>query len=705
MKKLSFTFGFILASLIYAHTQVLNPVHWKFSSKHIANNEYELIFNATIDKGWHMYGLNIPENGPIPTSFYFIDIPDINFSSKITPQKKPKIKYDPTFEMDVELFSDQITFTRRVKVPAGKKISVEGSLEFMACDDSRCLPPKEVEFTFELGSKSVQVSEAKSKQLDKQNAEGEKLPALQTKTADTSFDRAQKFVSINNSKPDTAVDEYSTIKTTGTLNEEQSMGDISLLKLFFLAFLAGFAAVITPCVYPVIPLTVSFFMRDTSRGKAIANGLMFGLSIILIYTLIGFLVGVSRVDLVHLISSHWLPNLILFLIFLTLAFSFFGMFEITLPGSLSNKIDQQADKGGFLGPFFMALATVVISFSCIIGFMGSILAGALRGNIVEPTIAMFGFSISFALPFTVLAIFPGLLKSMPKSGGWLNEVKVVFAFILLLFSLVFLGNLRIGFLTREVMLSIIIILFFLLGLYLLGKIRFTHDSPVTSISLLRLMLVIASFSFSLYLITGLFGAPLKSISPFLPMKSSLKNIPMVNRLEVSTRAVGNYTIESVICDENPKYSDILALPLGLKGYFDYEEALNCAWQLNKPVLLDFAGHSCKNCKKMYAEVWSDPQVLTKLKNEFIVAILYTDDRTKLPEEEWITSSIDGKIKNTIGKKFSDLQITKFNSNALPLYAIVNSNGQILTTEKYYTYSPNIEHFLEFLDEGIKNANK
>ena len=699
MKKVVILSVFFFFAPSFSFGQVLNPVTWKFTSEQIQQNVYELSLTATIDKGWHIYGLHIPENGPVPTSFVFPAAPEIKYLDEITPEKAPEKKYDPTFEMDVELFSEQITFTRRVKIFSERVITIDGIVEYMACDDARCLPPKEVDFSFTLGE-----------EMEQKEPETTETSLNTKKTAPVAFETRPIGITSNSSSVN-GTDTASVSEPTDTvvLNNSSTEKNVptpekngrSLVRLFLLALLAGLGALLTPCVYPIIPLTVSFFMRDVSRSKAISNGLIFGFSIIVIYTLVGLLVGVLKIDLVRLISSHWLPNIIFFLIFIALAVSFFGVFEITLPGSLSNKIDRQADKGGFLGPFFMALATVIISFSCTGPIVGVVLGSALQGEIVQPVVGMLGFSISFALPFTLLALFPGFLKKLPKSGGWLNSVKVFFAFILLAFSLVFLGNLQAGFITREVVLSLSVAIFYLLGLYLMGKIKFSHDSPVESISVPRLLLTIASFGFALYLFTGLFGAPLKSISPFLPPPSN-QNVSFIQQTPVSDKSLSSTS--TMVCDENPKYSDILELPLGLKGYFDYEEALACAKQLNKPVLLDFAGHSCKNCKKMYAEVWSDPRVLQKLKTDFVIAVLYTDNRTKLPESDWITSSIDGKIKNTIGKKFNDLQITMFGSNALPLYAIVDAQGNVLTSEEYYTYSPDVEAFLEFLDDALEQES-
>lgn len=698
MKKIIAGIGFLIFSVLIARGQVLNPVSWNFASKRVGSNVFELRFDATIENGWHMYGLNIPENGPVATSFHFNENPDVQFQGKVEPEKKPEVQFDPTFEMNLELFSHQISFIQKVKVLVTKKIPVKGTLEFMVCDDTRCLPPKDVDFEFTLEPEPKQVTENIPKQKEALAAITVEQSAKLTKEKETLQDTPLKQTSTGDTLSGASDNNNIGVQSTDNTDNE-SKANTSLLRLFFLALLAGFAASITPCVYPIIPLTVAFFTRDVSRRKAILNGLIFGISIILIYTLFGLLVGIWKID-IRLLSSHWLPNIIFFLIFVALALSFFGVFELTLPGKLSNKIDQKADKGGFLGPFFMALATVLLSFSCTGPIVGVLLVSALQGQLVEPVVGMFGFSISFALPFTLLAIFPSFINKLPKSGGWLNTVKIFFAFFLLQFSLVFIGNLGLPFITREVILSLSIVMLFLLGMNIIGKLRFDHDTPLETVSVTRLFIAIIIFSIALYFTTGLFGAPLKGISPFLPEKSSLTSMITSSPPQSSVLDSTTSYKSTGICDEHPKYSGILELPLDLKGYFDYDEALACAGKLNKPVLLDFAGHSCKNCKKMYAEVWSDPRVLNMLKTKFVVAALYTDDRTKLPEKDWITSTIDGKVKNTIGKKFNDLQITKFNSNALPLYAIVDENGKVLTSVNYYTYSPDIENFLKFLKEGL-----
>lgn len=677
MKRLFFLLLLIPNFYIFSFAQVISPVKWEFSTKKINDTSVELKFIAKIDKGWHMYGMNIPPDGPVATSFTFENESELSFIDKIHPLQKPEVKFDSTFEMKVELFDNKAEFIRNIKIIPGKKFEVKGSVTFMSCDDSRCLPPKDENFQFIIdGTETTET-------------------ARETETQTSIEDDAQK-------EPNSSVTIASDINTPSEPEQpiNESKKKLSLLEIILKALAGGFLAVITPCVYPIIPLTVSFFMRETNRRKAIANAIFFGGSIIFIYTMIGFITGLTRFDLAYWIKTQQLPNIIFFVLFMVLAASFFGAFELVLPSKITNKIDQRADKGGFLGPFFIALATVFVSFSCVGPIAGVILGDALRGEIITPVIGMFAFSLAFALPFTLLAIFPGFMKKMPKSGGWLNSVKVFFAFILLAFSLVFVTNLRLSFITRDVVLAIEIVIFILLGLYFMGKIKFAHDSDVPYVSVTRLLFAIASFSFAVYMVPGLFGAPLKAISPFLPAKEEMA-FDLTKNTGASVIALSN---EQSICSDTVKYSG-LHMPLGLRGYFDYDEALKCAKELQKPVLLDFAGHSCKNCKKMYAEVWSDPKVLKLLNENFVIAVLYTDDNTELAKEDMIVSAIDNQLKNTIGKKFNNLQIEKFNTNTLPLYAIVNADGQVITKKPYHEYSPDIDSFIEFLKDGIGNSKK
>jgi thiol:disulfide interchange protein DsbD len=473
-----------------------------------------------------------------------------------------------------------------------------------------------------------------------------------------------------------------------------------------ISFVAGLAALLTPCVFPMIPMTVTFFMREgRKRIKGIMIGLVFGLSIILIYTSIGFIVSLTSVgpNAANVVSTHWIPNLIFFLLFILFAASFLGMFEMVLPGKWANTSDRQADKGGYIGAFFMAFTLVLVSFSCTGPIVGALLVQSAGGLAMKPIIGMFGFSLAFALPFTLLSIFPSWLSGLPKSGSWLNSIKVVLGFIVLAFSFKFLSTIdqtyHLGILGRDVFLAIWIVIFSMLGFYLLGKLKFANDSDLSHISVPRLFLSIITFSFVVYLIPGLFGAPLKGMASLIP--------PMTDESFVLNQP-GDVTSDNQESDKitstgncgPAKYSDFLQLPYDLQGYFDYEEGIFCAKQLGKPVLLDFKGHSCSTCKVMEAKVWSNPKVLKRLRQNFVIVALYVDDKTKLPENEWITSDSDRTMKKTIGKKNLDFQITHFNTNTLPYYVIIDHNGKPLT--KPMGYELDVRKFIDFLDEGVKN---
>jgi thiol:disulfide interchange protein DsbD len=452
----------------------------------------------------------------------------------------------------------------------------------------------------------------------------------------------------------------------------------SLWGFFWLAFGLGLLALLTPCVFPMIPMTVSFFMQGSeSKTRGIFRGLIFGISIMAIYTLLGVIVSVSNVgpNAANALSTHWIPNLIFFALFIVFAFSFFGMFELVLPSSWSNKTDSQVDKGGLGGVFFLALTTVLVSFSCTGPIVGALLVEAAGGLALKPILGMFGFGLAFAIPFTLFAIFPSWLKGLPKSGGWLNSVKVVLGFIVLAFSMKFLLALDPSnkILTRELYLAVWIVLFSMLGMYFLGKIKFSHDSDLPHVSVPRLLLSIASFTFVVYLFLGLFGYELKTISPLLPSKSP-------NGLDLTQRAV--YSGAPMVAADRDqectpvKYADMFHMPFGLQGFYDLEEGLACAKASGKKVLIDFKGHFCSNCKRMEAAVWSDPQVLEVLRGDFVIVALYTDDRTKLPEPEWYISKVDGKEKKTIGQQNIDFEIENFQTNTIPLYVIMDADGNV-----------------------------
>jgi thiol:disulfide interchange protein len=675
-------FLFIVAAfslLNLANPQVIKPVKWTFSVKNAGNDQLDLVFRATIKAPWHMYGINIPENGPIPFSINFEEPSGFSVTGKPTQFPKPDIVDDKVFNMKLELHNKEVTFTQRIKKLSTDSILIKGTLEYMTCSDMQCIPGDQ-DFTFRLsGSGTKETALTKTVPADSSSAAGKPKKFI---TTDTAVNQPKGAV--------TAAQTPGTSQNTSTVPDHKSLWAVLLV-----AMLAGLGGLLTPCVYPMIPMTVSYFLRGTkSRTSAILQALVFGLSIVFIYTLIGVLVAIFKnPNAVNNVTTHWATNTVFFLLFIALSASFFGMFEIILPSGLANKVDHQADKGGYTGAFFMALAMAILSFSCTGPIVAGLLIKASQGQVLEPVIGMAGFSLIFALPFTLFAIFPSWLKKLPKSGSWLNSVKIFFAFIMLAFSIYFLGKIdqsyHLNILNRPVYLSLWIVIFSMMGLYFLGKIRFEHDSENNGLKFPGLLLSIASFAFALTLFTGLFGAELKGLSTVLP--PPLKTIAATAPASVKT--------SGSLCGI-PKYSEILDFPNGLQGYFDYDEALACARIQNKPVLIDFGGNTCSNCKKMYAEVWSDPRVMELLSTRFVLADLLTDERTPLAEKEWYESPANGKLIKTLGKKNQDLQVRQFSSNALPLYIIVNADGKELTAGRY-TYDPDIEKFIRWLEEGLK----
>ncbi|OFY57827.1 MAG: hypothetical protein A2X04_01340 [Bacteroidetes bacterium GWF2_41_9] len=458
-------------------------------------------------------------------------------------------------------------------------------------------------------------------------------------------------------------------------------------------------------------MTVAFFSQGTgNKGQSVIKALIFGISIVLIYSSLGVVVSLTSAGagFANALSTHWIPNTIFFALFVIFATSFFGAFEIVLPNKWASGADSKADQGGMLAAFFMGLTTVIVSFSCTGPIVGALLVEAATGDVLRPTIGMVGFGLAFALPFTIFALFPSVMSKMPKSGGWLNSIKVVLGFIMLAFSMKFIMTVdsvyNLGLLSRDLFLAIWIVIFSLMGLNLMGKIKFSHDSDLPNIGTFRLFLIIAIFSFVVYMVPGLFGAPLKALSSFLPSQSkSQLNLPLIISQNRGEGAFVSQQIPvSAICSE-PRHDDIFEMPLGLTGYFDLMQGLACAKEQNKPVLIDFKGHACANCKLMEAKVWSDPEVLRRLRDNFVIIALYVDDRTQLPESEWITSQIDGKVKKTIGKINEELEISKFRTNAMPLYVIADHEGNPVITPM--PTNLNVEEYKKWLDEGFTAFNK
>jgi thiol:disulfide interchange protein DsbD len=636
--------------------QVYTPVLWKTSVKQINDSIAELVFKASIEDPWHLYSQDIPM-APPATTFNFEENDNYERIGKVS-ESKTISEYDPNFKMTLKYFSHEATFIQKIKLKSSKKIEVKGFINFMSCDDTQCLPPTDEDFSFILNENNPVIEKA----------------SVEAKA------------------------------------EHETKSDKSLMGFFFVAFLFGLAAILTPCVFPMIPMTVSFFMKDSqnpSKGRLHAS--IYGISIVAIYVFIGSVLAVvAGPGIANWLSTHWLPNLLFFFIFMIFAASFFGMFEIVMPHWLVNQSTSREDQGGLVGPIFMAFTLVLVSFSCTGPIVGTILVESAGGQILKPIIGMLGFSLAFAMPFTLFAFFPQWLNKLPKSGGWLNSVKVVLGFLELALGLKFLSiadqTYHWGILDREVYLALWIVIFTLLGFYLLGKIKFALDSDIPFVSVPRLILSIITFAFVVYMIPGLWGAPLKALSGYIPpMHTQDFNIEKSIRDELKMVSFSSGPAEKKAICETPKYHDILFLPHGLEGYFDYDQALACAKKQNKPIFLDFTGHGCVNCREMEANVWADPQVLSRLRNEFIVTALYVDDKTKLPEEDWIKSTYDGKIKKTIGKKFADFQISKFNTNAQPFYVLLNPDGEMLMQPK--AYDLDVDHFVQFLDQGIENFKK
>jgi thiol:disulfide interchange protein DsbD len=603
--------------------------------------------------------------------------------------------------MNIGMHSDMAEFRQKVTVKQFPAV-VKGYVTFMSCDDKQCLPPSDVEFAVEIkGSATAATAAAKpvEKPVEKPAEKSDEKPT--TAVAETPADSVLQEVAETPEVTTVQQGAAEPVAPAQTTTEPPKKG---FLKFFLLSMLAGFAGVLTPCVFPMIPMTVAFFSQGgDKKGSAIGKAMIFGLSIILLYSSLGIIVSLTSAGagFANTLSTHWIPNLLFFALFLVFAASFFGAFEMVMPTSWVSSSDSKVDRGGALAAFFLGVTTVLVSFSCTGPIVGALLVEAASGDVLRPTIGMFGFGLAFALPFTLFALFPSWMNKMPKSGGWLNSVKVVLGFIMLAFSLKFASVVDtvygLGILSRDIYLAIWIVLFFLMGLYLMGKIKFSHDSDVPHIGVFRLVLIIASFTFAVYLVPGLFGAPLTRISALLPPReTSGFNLLKAISENRGGGAVVTTTGGSAICG-TPKYSDFLHFEYGLEGYFDLEEGLACAKQLNKPVLIDFKGHACANCKEMDARVWSDPEVQRRIRENFVLVALYVDDRTKLPDSEVFVSKIDGKEKKTMGKKNEDIEISMFNTNTLPLYAIVDPSGTPLIETRGTDFD--IQAYIDWLDRG------
>ncbi len=641
----------VILGTALAHAQ---DVQWNYKVNDLGNNTFEIVFNASVEKTWHMYDLGpYDAMGPNPTVINFESTEGARLEGEAYEVTEPIVVYDEVFGMEIGYYENAATLAQKVVLTA-PSASLKGYVEWMVCNDVGCTPMQYWDFEIALPAAGA------------------------TAAADT----------------------------TPAAGEGGSLWGIILE-----AILWGFAALITPCVFPMVPMTVSFFMKGSeNKAKGRFRASMYGLFIILLYTVpIAAIIIITRMiggdavtaDIFNWLATHWLPNLLFFIVFMIFAASFFGAFEITMPSKLVNDTDRKSDKGGLGGIFFMALTLVLVSFSCTGPIVGGVLIKAVSGgNFWQPIITMLAFSVAFALPFTVLALFPSLLNKLPKSGGWLNSVKVVLGFVELALGLKFLSvadqTYHWGILDREIYLALWIAIFTLMGLYLIGKLKFKHDSELKYLSVGRLVLAIIVFAFVAYMIPGLWGAPLKGLSGYMPPIQSQDFVlgaytgPTTSQVYTDTNASASA--------QSKKYADFLApLPYGIDGYYHYGQAMDAAVREGKPLFIDFTGHGCVNCREMEQRVWSDPTVQELLRNEFVVVSLYGDDKKNVPEEDWVTLP-NGKVLKGLGRINSNFMAEQYGVNAQPAYIIVDHTGTPMMPVRGYNL--NVEEYITFLRNGI-----
>ncbi|MGI4740414.1 MAG: cytochrome c biogenesis protein CcdA [Janthinobacterium lividum] len=726
MKYFKF-FGLVWIALLLndlASAQILTPTHLSTAlsqQKAVVGTEIELIVNARIQDKWHLYATDFSEDvGPTVFTLKFQPSPAYELVGKATSVKSHHIE-DPVFKGEVAYWENTGQIRQRIKVLQPGALTIKADADYQSCTDvdGRCVPGSDA-LTF--GSLAVTGAAGATPGASTPPAATQAVApvAVVTPTAVTPATTSEAptptptAAAAGASLPTppaalTASEATAATAATPVAIAAPAADAGGLWSFGLLAFLSGLAALLTPCVFPMVPMTVSYFTGgQDSRSRGILKALVYGLSIVLIYTLIGVVVArLLGEEGPNFMATHWLPNLVFFVVFVTFGLSFLGLFEINLPNSLVNKADTQADKGGWLGVFFMAFTLVLVSFSCTGPIVATILGLAARGQTITPVVGMVGFSLAFALPFTLFAIFPSMLKSLPRSGGWLNTVKVVLGFVELMLALKFLSMVDLayhwGILTRDVYLVLWIVLSALLGLYLLGKYRLSHDSTLDHLSVGRLLMAVLAFSFMTYLIPGLFGAPLPLLAGYLPPQSN-HDFSIASGNGEGSAALARTNLPTQC--ETPHYAEFLELPHGLAGYFDLEQAKRCARAQHKPIFIDFTGHACVNCRKMEASVWSDPQILKRLREDYVVVALYVDDKAELPTAEQYVSPRDKQLKTTLGKRNADLQITRYGFNAQPYYVLLDPNDPAdkpLTTP--VAYEPNVAQFSSFLDRGVSQFHQ
>ena len=678
MKKIClWLFVFTLAAL-NLQAQIKEPVKFKTSFKSISPTEAEIIFSGTIDNGWHVYSTNLPDGGPISATFNVDKQQGVQPVGKFQAKGKEVSTFDKLFEMQVRYFSHAVQFVQKVKI-TGATYHIEGYLEYGACDDESCLPPTQVPFKF--SGKGVEGGA----QTSSTTAADKTMQATDEAAAATVALNVDSLKNVNDSSSVAAVAVGTTDLWAPVINELHAFGettsqkDMSWIYIFITGFLGGLLALFTPCVWPIIPMTVSFFLkRSKDKKKGIRDAWTYGASIVVIYVTLGLAITlIFGASALNALSTNAVFNILFCLMLVVFAASFFGAFEITLPSRWSSAVDSKAEAtSGLLSIFLMAFTLSLVSFSCtgpIIGFL--LVQVSTTGSIVAPAIGMLGFAIALALPFTLFALFPSWLKSMPKSGGWMNVIKVTLGFLELAFALKFLSVADLaygwGILDRETFLALWIVLFALLGFYLLGKIKFPHDDDDTRVSVPRFFMALASLAFAMYMVPGLWGAPLKAVSAFSP--------------PLKTQDFNLYTNEV-----HAKFDD-------------YDAGMEYARRNGKPVMLDFTGYGCVNCRKMELAVWTDPTVSNLIQNDYVLITLYVDNKTKLPEPIKVTENGTERTLRTLGDRWSYLQRVKFGANAQPFYVLIDNDGKPLN--KSYAYDEDISKYVDFLRTGLDNYRK
>ena len=678
MKKSIFSILLLLFAVV-VQAQIQEPVKFKSELKTLQAGEAEVVFTGTIDKGWHVYSTDLGDGGPISATFNVESISGAELVGKLKPVGKEVAAFDKLFEMKVRYFENTAQFVQKLKLTGGE-YKVEGFLEYGACNDENCLPPTQVPFKFSGKAEGTTVNgPAADKAADAGNVELEKSSDTAQTAAMAVIGGAESNTGINVAGDGTTDLWKPVIDELQALGETVSQEDMSWIYIFITGFVGGLLALFTPCVWPIIPMTVSFFLkRSKDKKKGIRDAWTYGASIVVIYVGLGLLVtGIFGANALNSLSTNAVFNIFFFLMLVVFAASFFGAFEITLPSKWSNAVDSKAEKtGGLLSIFLMAFTLSLVSFSCtgpIIGFL--LVQVSTTGNMIAPAIGMLGFAIALALPFTLFALFPSWLKSMPKSGGWMNVIKVTLGFLELAFALKFLSiaDLAYGWriLDRETFLALWIVLFALLGFYLLGKVKFPHDDDDTKVSVPRFFMALASLAFAVYMLPGLWGAPLKAVSAFAP--------PMQTQ------------------DFNLYNNEVHA------KFDDYDLGMEYARQHGKPVMLDFTGYGCVNCRKMELAVWTDPKVSDIINNDYVLITLYVDNKTPLSSPVKIMENGTERTLRTVGDKWSYLQRVKFGANAQPFYVLIDNEGKPLN--KSYSYDESIPKYIEFLQTGLENYKK